>query len=277
MDDRAFEQTTRSLPQQVRRASRKPGGQPSRTDMGTLVLHWVVAVAMFASLLTGLRISADAETAVISKFLSPFLPQGEVWTVHFLASLILFSTATTYLVYMMRSGLKARIALNKLRVLAVKSAPLKSRIGAINVALHWALYLLVLVLTATGAALYVGYGGWIVAVHAASALTVLGYTLLHIVTHFAFGGWQQIMRVFRPSRLQTSSSTKRQPLLIASAIGLPVAFGLAVTDYATRDNLTVRQGASEISLDGSLSEAAWDRATPIAVRTMQGANLSGNR
>ena len=49
-----------------------------RSDVGTIALHWLVVVAMLTSLLTGLRISADAREAVISKFLSPILPQGEI-------------------------------------------------------------------------------------------------------------------------------------------------------------------------------------------------------
>jgi hypothetical protein len=32
----------------------------SRSDVGTMLLHWLVAIGMVASLLTGLRISADA-------------------------------------------------------------------------------------------------------------------------------------------------------------------------------------------------------------------------
>ena len=34
--------------------------QPPRTDVGTLTLHWVTAIAFFVSLFTGIRIAADA-------------------------------------------------------------------------------------------------------------------------------------------------------------------------------------------------------------------------
>ncbi len=54
------------------RADRRP-----RSDVGTIVIHWIVAIAMVASLLTGLRISADAPVARTAKFLAPMLPQGE--------------------------------------------------------------------------------------------------------------------------------------------------------------------------------------------------------
>src|SRR4051794_30529106 len=76
------------------RSGVRPAPKPPRSDLGTVILHWTVTAAVIASLLTGLRISADAPTAVVSKFLSPILPQGEVWTVHFVSSLGLFFAAT---------------------------------------------------------------------------------------------------------------------------------------------------------------------------------------
>src|SRR5438445_13302773 len=85
--------------------------RPPRTDVGTLVLHWATAIAFTVSLFTGIRIAADALSAPVSKWLSPILPQGEIWTWHFLAGLTLFFCAAAYLIYMRRSGLAARNAL----------------------------------------------------------------------------------------------------------------------------------------------------------------------
>src|SRR3954453_16613007 len=88
-----------------------------RTDVGTFALHWLSAAAVVASLLTGLRIAADDRDATVSRFLSPMLPQGEVWTVHFIAGLTLFFCAVAYVVYLRRAGLNARIAIKKARKL----------------------------------------------------------------------------------------------------------------------------------------------------------------
>ena len=44
---------------------------------------------MVVCLLTGLRIASDAPDAVISTVLIPILPQGEIWTFHFIAGLVL--------------------------------------------------------------------------------------------------------------------------------------------------------------------------------------------
>src|SRR5919206_558909 len=91
--------------------------QPPRTDFGTLVLHWTTAIAFVVSLFTGIRIAADALHAPVSQWLSPILPQGEIWTFHFLAGLTLFFCAAAYLIYTQRAGLVPRNAPKKLRLL----------------------------------------------------------------------------------------------------------------------------------------------------------------
>src|SRR5262245_32904250 len=95
----------------------RPRGGPPRTDAGTLVLHWLTTIAFLVSLLTGIRIAADAVHAPVSKLLSPILPQGEIWTWHFGAGILLLFSGLAYAVYMIRSGLVERNALKKTRVL----------------------------------------------------------------------------------------------------------------------------------------------------------------
>src|ERR1044071_7156066 len=135
-------------------------GQPPRTDVGTLTLHWITAIAFCVSLATGIRIAADALQAPVSHWLSPILPQGEIWTWHFLAGLTLFFAASAYLVYVWRAGLANRNALKKTRVMVMPVAS-KMRFGALNVLLHWAAYLIVGVMTISGIFLYLGHGGWL--------------------------------------------------------------------------------------------------------------------
>jgi hypothetical protein len=53
----------------------------------------VTAIAFLVSLSTGIRIAADALNARISHWPNPILPQGEIWTWHFLAGLALFFCA----------------------------------------------------------------------------------------------------------------------------------------------------------------------------------------
>ncbi|APF37784.1 Thiosulfate reductase cytochrome b subunit [Chelatococcus sambhunathii] len=267
--------TRRAAAEAARQTATRDREGPPRTDIGTIFLHWLVAIAMVVSLLTGLRISADAPEAVLSKALEPILPQGEIWTVHFVASLVLFFSATAYALYMLRSGLRHRVALKKTRALVMPAAS-RLRWGAVNVILHWVVYGLVAILTATGIALYIGYGGWIVAVHAASAIAVLAYIFIHVVAHFLYGGWPQILRLFRPTRLMANSGMRARPLLTAVLVGVPVAGAIAAFDWGTRDTLTVGAVDDPPTLDGVLDDAAWRRAGPVRIRTQQGANLGGS-
>src|SRR5215207_2636628 len=121
-----------SRPPQAGQRDRR--NMPPRTDVGTLILHWVTAIAFVVSLLTGIRIAADAYLAPVSHRLAPILPWGEVWTFHFAAGLTLFFCASAYLIYMHRSGLSARNALKKLRVFLMPTAR-RMKFEALNVGL----------------------------------------------------------------------------------------------------------------------------------------------
>jgi cytochrome b subunit of formate dehydrogenase len=248
--------------------------KPPRTDVGTLVLHWATAIAFTVSLFTGIRIAADALDAPVSKWLSPVLPQGEIWTWHFLAGLTLFFCAAAYLIYMRRAGLAARNALKKSRVMVMPVAP-KMRYGGLNVLLHWAAYLIIVTMTVTGVLLYLGYGGWLVSIHSYMAFVGLTYIFVHILAHYLFGGWWQIFRVFRPAALVLTEAVKPKPLLIAAAAGIAVTAAVAATDWATRDTLIIAKVEGEPKFDGILDEAMWNKARPVTIHTQQGANLGG--
>ncbi|MBV9519902.1 MAG: cytochrome b/b6 domain-containing protein [Hyphomicrobiales bacterium] len=247
---------------------------PPRTDVGTLTLHWVTALAFLVSLFTGVRIAADALHAPVSKWLSPILPQGEIWSWHFLAGLTLFFCASAYVIYLMRSGLSARNSLKKTRVLTLP-APAKMKWGAVNVALHWFLYALVAFLTGTGAILYIGYGGWWAYLHSTAAFIGLGYIFAHVLSHYLHGGWWQVFRVFRPQRLIRTRAVRPKPLLIALGVGALFAVLVAGLDWVTRDTLVIARVREGPKLESLLEDPVWARARPVFIHTQQGANLGG--
>jgi cytochrome b subunit of formate dehydrogenase len=247
-----------------------------RSDWGTIFLHWLTAIAMVVSIFTGLRISADAPTAVISKFLAPILPQGEIWTWHILAGLTLFFCLTAYVVYMALSGLFQRNALRKTQAIAIKGkAAKKARWGAVNVALHWFMYGVVLLMTVTGILLYLGYGNLVVDIHAAAAIVSFAYIFVHVTTHYLYGGLMQLLRLFKPDDLTADQARGRKPLLIASVVGLPVIIGLGVLDYGTRDQLVVPKVSQAPDPQKLLADPVWKNVRPVVVHTMQGANMGG--
>jgi cytochrome b subunit of formate dehydrogenase len=255
----------------------EPANQPPRSDVGTILLHWTTAVAFVVSLVTGIRIATFAfNFPRLSQWLSPITPQGEIWTWHFLAGLALFFCSTAYLLYILRSGLSPRNALKKIRLLLMPVGP-KMRWQAVNVGLHWFVYVLITVMTVTGVILYLGYGGWWAWIHSISALIGFGYVFLHVLTHYMFGGWWQLFRLFRPAELVATPAMKSYPLLIASLVGVATIAIAAGVDWSTRDTLTITHvtPAEAPKIDGLLDDAVWAKARPVFVHTQQGVNLGG--
>ncbi len=253
-------------------AEARPRRRLPSTDLGTVVIHWVVAIALFVSMLTGLRIATEGLNAPISNALKPILPQGEVWSVHLISGLTLFFGATAYIVYMARSGLAARISGRRLKPLA-ELANARLRWAAINVALHWLMYAIIATMAVTGVVMFFGHGGWVVRIHTIAALTALSYIFVHVASHFMFGGWRQLLRIFRPLAPLGSKAGAR-PLLVATIVGVLVAVGLASLDLGSRDVLHVARTATPPRLDGNLDDAVW-QMSPVIIHTEQGANLHG--
>lgn len=254
-----------------------PGAAPPRSDIGTIILHWTTAIAFVVSLATGIRMATFGWVLPrLSQWLGPITPQGEMWTWHFFAGLVLFFCASAYLLYIMRAGLSPRNALKKIRVMLMP-VNAKMRWQAVNIGLHWFVYALITVMTVTGVVLYLGYGGWWVWIHSAAAFIGFGYIFLHVLTHYLFGGWWQLFRLFRPAELVVTKATGPFPLLIATFVGIATIAVAAGVDWTTRDTLIItRISPSEApKLDGLLDDPVWAKTRPVYVHTQQGANLGG--
>jgi cytochrome b subunit of formate dehydrogenase len=248
--------------------------QKPRTDIGTILIHWIATVACLLTLITGLRLASDQEFSVVWRAMAPVLPQGEIWSWHILSGLALTFASTAYLVYMHRSGLMRRVALSKLIALTAP-APRRAKWGAVNVLLHWALYGLVILQTITGVLLYLGYGGWTVTVHSVAATFVLVYIAAHLVGHFGYGGWLQLLRVFKPVRLVKTAASRPRPLLVAFGLGTAAVAMLVALNAVIVDRLLIEPVDEEPQLDGRMDETVWKGARPVYVRTMQGSNRGG--
>jgi cytochrome b subunit of formate dehydrogenase len=257
-----------------RAASRMQLDSLPRTDWFSVLLHWACAVAFLMSLVTGLRIAADELDAVVARWLAPILPQGDMWDVHLYASFVFFFTTVAYVVYLNSADLTARNSLNKLRILLLETSR-KMKWSAVNVALHWLFYGLLLVMMATGIALYLGRGGWITGLHRAVAIASIGYILAHVAAHFLYGGWQQLLRVFLPQSLKVAGKTTARPAWLALALALPFTTAVAGLDWVSTPRLIsapVSRGPDPALL---LDDPAWALARPVLVHTAQGANLGG--
>ena len=105
--------------------------------------------------------------------------------------------------------------------------------------------------------LYLGHGGWWVYLHSTAAFIALAYIAVHVVSHFMHGGWQQLLRVFRPSRLVVTRAVRPMPLLIGAVVGMLVVAAVAATDWGSRDTLTIARTAQVPKLDGVLDDPVW--------------------
>jgi cytochrome b subunit of formate dehydrogenase len=256
-------------------ARRDPRNTPPRSDVGTIILHWSTAIALVVSLLTGFRIATFGFVAPrFARWLSQILPQGEMWTWHFLASLTLFFCSSAYLIYIMRSGLVPRNRLKRVKIVLIAAARRKRWEGA-NIGLHWFIYVLITVMTVTGIILYLGYGDWWVWIHSVTAIVGLGYIFVHVISHYMYGGWWQLFRLFRPAKLVRTKTTLAYPLLTAVGVGIATLVVTAGIDWITRDTLVIARVSEPPKIDGFLDDAVWAKARPVFVHTQQGANLGG--
>ena len=245
-----------------------------KSDWYTIILHWISAFAMTLSLFTGMRIASDALDAVVPKWFLPILPQGDMWTVHFWSALSYVFAATAYLVYLRAGDLFGRNSPAKLRILKLK-APIKMKWGAVNVALHWLLYAIVLTMITTGIFMYQGYGGWIITIHRWSAITAIGYIFAHIIAHYMYGGWLQLLRIFLPQSLKLGGVATAKPVWLSLLVAIPVTGALAAVDWGTRDQLVATALRAPLDMTKLLADPAWAAAKPVFIHTAQGANLGG--
>ena len=255
-------------------ARKTPSGP--RTDFGTFLLHWIMAIAMVMTMITGFRLSWDGEGAVFSRWIAPILLQGDVWTIHFIAACVMFACATGYATYLARAALFSRNAWSRMRLM-ILDAPARLKWQGFNVSLHWGFYLLSVVMMGTGVLLYLGWGGLVVDIHAAVAISLFVYIFLHIIGHFMQGGWPQIFRIFLPNALVSGPLTKPRPLLVALLVGAATSTAMASLDFGTRDTLAIPKVAKAPTLDGVLDDDAWKGIRPARIRTQQGFNLAGNK
>lgn len=252
----------------------KDNTPPVRSDLGTILLHWTLVVAIVTSLVTGLRLSADAEHSWFAKLFEPILPQGEIWTWHYLSAVFVLALIFAYAAYMSLARLKRRISSKKAVVLTLPAST-KLKLSAVNVIAYWILFGAVLTLTVTGVMLYLGYGGLWVTVHYTSALVVLGYIVAHVILHYWYGGLAQLLRLFRPQPLRRFPGMGRHPLVKAASVGGVIFAGVIALDAMTRGDLVVAQGQELPVLDGKLDDPVWQDAKPAFVVTQQGVGLNG--
>ena len=172
-----------------------------KTDYGTVILHWCLVGSLAIAIITGLRIGAETPDRTWINALDAVIPRTPVWTWHMKAGVALIAVAAAYAIYMPLAGLGRRVRFDRVRATGLIGGR-QARWGAINVALYWVFYALLLSQIVTGCLHYFGVAhSAAVAFHWFGTWALIGYVGLHILVQWGLGGFAQLLRIFRPARL----------------------------------------------------------------------------
>jgi hypothetical protein len=183
---------------------RRPKRFRPKTDLGTIILHWLLVGALLGVIVTGLRIAAEAPDHGWIAVLDGVLPRSGIRIGHLRSALMLIVVAVAYPIYMWRAALMPRIWLDRVRLNAACLRGLphsRYRWAAVNVVHNWTCYLSVLTEILTGGLLYFDRGGAVVTeIHWLATWLIIGMAPVHVLAHFSFGGVAQLLRLFRPAQ-----------------------------------------------------------------------------
>jgi predicted regulator of Ras-like GTPase activity (Roadblock/LC7/MglB family) len=252
-----------------------------RTDAFTVCLHWGLVATLVTSLVTGLSIAGDyAASAIgpVADLVAPVLPQGPVIEWHVLSGWALCAIMVAYPVFLWRSRQAHRVKLNRFVWIALsnarRSGTLFANVGALfalNRIVHAVAFVLVLMMAATGLALYASTPlpvdrEIVAAVHGVTALSFVGYVVIHVAIHAAAGN---LWKIFRPRAAHLAVAAIA--MCVAGA-AIAAAYVVDRTDY--RD-LKVAHVTPPPVLDGDASDIAWQKTGEVVIRTRRGANFPG--
>jgi Ethylbenzene dehydrogenase/Prokaryotic cytochrome b561 len=291
-----------------RRASRK-----RRSDYGTVILHWLLVLALTTAILTGLRIAGESPEHTWLSALDFVLPRRFVWTEHIQVAVVLIAIAIAYPIYVALAGLSQRIRFDRVR-LAGLFGRREARLGAFNIILYWVFYIAFFSEIMTGALMYFDYAGSVMfRIHWLGMWIILACAFVHVFVHLRIGGLSQLLRILRPTRLapqpsrfdpldlldlldqpkprQASSQRglsphgdgpagpvlQSNPFVVAFAVAIASTSILVIAERRPSDTLEVRRiAATEVPvIDGDTSDHAWQLAKPLYVMTGHGDNFGG--
>jgi hypothetical protein len=173
-----------------------------RTDYGTIVLHWLLVVALCVAFTSGLRIATETPGRTWINLLDAVLPLQSVWRAHMQAAVVLVAVSLGYIIYLIKAGLGRRVRLDAIRLRGLLGRG-QVRLGAINVVLYWAFFIAMLALIVSGGMLYFGVnaGQDAATLHWYAAWVIPGFACLHVSMHVLVGGMSQLFRILRPAPL----------------------------------------------------------------------------
>ena len=244
-----------------------------KTDATTVFLHWGFVVTLIFSLLTGLRISADAPDAFWSKALDPILIQGDVMLWHVWAAYGLTLVALGYVIFMVRARLQGRVALDGARVQGMATGDRVSRWKGVNVMFYWLAFGLIFLAAITGLLLYIAPGllphAWVSTLHAIIAWLMIAYVALHVGGQLAQGGLLQLLKILNPQSAYGGATVAMAVIVIGLGVGLYALDKLTVSGYQVTNTDQIP------TLDGNPDDPVWRQSERIDILTNRGVNQPG--
>lgn len=214
--------------------------------------HLLFTLSLIPLLLTGLRIAAANEPALIR--ISMLLPQGDVHSWHFRFAFVFAAACLLYLL-----GRFARQRLPRVRH--------PGRLTTLFQLSHYLGWALLTSSLTTGLLLFTAFSlwpvEWVLRVHLVSALGFVLYLVVHASLAFSALPWRRVLSVFWLSR------PGRHYWLLIPVLVTAGSWALVLV-LSQPDILSVTATDANIELDGEAREPAWQTTPAVTVQTYQG-------
>jgi cytochrome b subunit of formate dehydrogenase len=242
-----------------------------RSDAPTAILHLVLFITLVISLLTGFRIAADSLDSTWTRALTGILMQGSVTYWHAAAAYALLAIAITYVAFLVRARLQARVAVDAARIQAIAAAERQTRWQAINVILYWVVFIAIGVAGVTGTLMYLDTAllphDFVTTTHRVAAWCIVAYAVIHATAQLIMGGLRQVLKVLTPRLTYVAAG------VAALVIGSAAAAAMFGVDRSTLTTLKVARVQTPPQIDGDASDKAWAAAKVVDVHTVRGINF----
>jgi hypothetical protein len=261
-----------------------------RTDLGTICLHWAVALATLLAIATGISIAAAGTDASWADRLIAFvLPADRVWLLHIASGMGLFAVLVGYATYSALAGTVRKNQIDRARLQGLFIAG-RARWTAVSLLLQWATLFVLGSMTVSGMALHLQPDLAIGRRHGSALWVLVALIIAHVLSHAALGGSSQLTRLFRPSSQEggladllfdyrphglaiTLLQSFRVPLLVAAALLSAIAAYIAAVPRSI-PHLVVHKVQRGPDLRTELSDPLWLSTRPLQIRTHGGANFA---
>jgi len=280
-------------------------GRRLSTDLGTVILHWLLVVFFVGAALSGLRIASDDPGLQWLRILDAILPVERIWLIHMVSATGLTATLIAYCVYIVRARLTPRLSFGAVQLSNLFAAG-RMRWSAAGALAHWVFIAAMILEIATGLSLFLGFNSGSLNLHCLGAWICLAFPAVHVGCHWAYGKGSQLLRVVRPANLVLPTpppdfagllahhltkdiskpdgipqpmgiTERRRPLLWAflAALGA-TALATAIEPLTSQTLIAVKVSPTAVPhLDGDVSDPAWAYAPVTKLLTQHGANFAG--